>query len=295
MASGRAFCAAALLVALLAVYASARELQQTTTKPAAAVVLPGASNALCVGPIAPAKFRFQWAYEMKDPTPKNIAAIDALVQEWMKGCRTTAGGNVVRYGQGGALTKKPADFGYAAAPPKTAVLADYGAWSDWRSLEDLTKCYDSGRASGVLAKIRTYSKTAARVVFPLSSVVGNTQQKCASAASLAPATARFQVFYVLNDETNAGFTQVSSLFAKISAVTPLWIRRGIGADEVKTLPIYGAGVARTANYGLFRDFASIKDMTDDLGSPAAKPDVAKLRSLSSKSMRVLIPLTLSYP
>lgn len=51
------------------------------------------------------------AYEMKDPTPANVKAMDALVKQWMKMCEPVSGGSVVRYGQGGALTKDPKAFG----------------------------------------------------------------------------------------------------------------------------------------------------------------------------------------
>jgi hypothetical protein len=48
---------------------------------------------------------------MKDPTPANVKAMDALVKQWMKMCEPVSGGSVVRYGQGGALTKDPKAFG----------------------------------------------------------------------------------------------------------------------------------------------------------------------------------------
>jgi hypothetical protein len=48
---------------------------------------------------------------MKDPTPANTKALDALVKQWMALCVPAAGGSVVRYGQGAAITKDPKAFG----------------------------------------------------------------------------------------------------------------------------------------------------------------------------------------
>jgi hypothetical protein len=58
---------------------------------------------------------------MKDPTPANIKAMDALVKEWMKMCEPVSGGGVVRYGQGAALTKKPSDLGCVPAHPASML------------------------------------------------------------------------------------------------------------------------------------------------------------------------------
>jgi hypothetical protein len=52
---------------------------------------------------------------MKEPTPANIKALDALVKQWMASCVPGAGGSVVRYGQGAAVTKKPSDLGCVGA------------------------------------------------------------------------------------------------------------------------------------------------------------------------------------
>jgi hypothetical protein len=171
------------------------------------------------------------------------------------------------------------------------VLADYGAWSDWRSLDDIAKCYKVAIASGITAKIRVYAKSAARTVLDMSTITGNTKQKCASASSSAPAGARYMVFYVLADDSPAGAAKVNGLFGQISALTPLWIRRGVGRNLAVDPTIFGPTVKSTANYGLFRDFAKMEDVAKDLGDPATSGLVSQLRALSKSSMRLVIPLT----
>jgi hypothetical protein len=167
------------------------------------------------------------------------------------------------------------------------VLADYGAWSDWRSLDDLAKCYKAGASSGVLAKIRVYAKSAARLVLPMSVIKGNAGAKCASASSLS-ATARYMVMYMLADASPAGQGKADTVFNQISALSPLWVRSAIGPDMAPDQSIFGAGMARTANYGLFRDYTDPEQMKTDLNDAAAAQYVAQLRSLARKSMRVAI-------
>lgn len=55
----------------------------------------------------PAKYRYQWFYVLNDPTPANLKAVDALVMNWMRDdC-----GKVITFGQGPAVSTKPATFG----------------------------------------------------------------------------------------------------------------------------------------------------------------------------------------
>jgi len=55
----------------------------------------------------PAKYRYQWFYVMNDPSPANLKALDGIVMKWMRDdC-----GKVVTYGQGAAISSKPATFG----------------------------------------------------------------------------------------------------------------------------------------------------------------------------------------
>jgi hypothetical protein len=174
------------------------------------------------------------------------------------------------------------------------VLADYGAWSDWRSLDDLAKCYKAAITSGITPKIRVYAKSAARLVLPMSVIKGNARAKCASASSLAPATTRYMVMYMLADDTPAGQAKADAVFDKISALSPLWVRSAIGADQAPDQGIFGSGVMRTANYGLFRDYLDFDQLKTDLNDAAAAPFVAQLRGLAKKSMRVGIPLSATY-
>ena len=55
----------------------------------------------------PAKYRYQWFYQLNDPTPENFKAVDALVMKWMReDC-----GKVLTFGHGPAISSKPAAYG----------------------------------------------------------------------------------------------------------------------------------------------------------------------------------------
>lgn len=55
----------------------------------------------------PAKYRYQWFYQLNDPTPGNFKAMDSLVMKWMReDCD-----KVLTFGHGPTLTSKPAAYG----------------------------------------------------------------------------------------------------------------------------------------------------------------------------------------
>jgi hypothetical protein len=55
----------------------------------------------------PAKYRYQWFYQLNDPTPANIKAVDALVMKWMReDCD-----KVLTFGHGPTMSSKPATYG----------------------------------------------------------------------------------------------------------------------------------------------------------------------------------------
>lgn len=56
----------------------------------------------------PAKYRYQFFYQLNDPTPENIKAIDALV---MKRMREECDKEVLAFGHGGAISTKPSTYG----------------------------------------------------------------------------------------------------------------------------------------------------------------------------------------
>jgi hypothetical protein len=80
-----------------------REVEASTIFPPIGPVDPTSSTS-CDGPISPALFRFQWAYQV--PPGSDLNELDNLVKQWMAGCR-----EVVRYGQGPAVTTDPAELG----------------------------------------------------------------------------------------------------------------------------------------------------------------------------------------
>jgi hypothetical protein len=56
----------------------------------------------------PAKYRYQFFYQLNDPTPENIKAIDALL---MKRMREECDKEVLAFGHGGAISTKPSTYG----------------------------------------------------------------------------------------------------------------------------------------------------------------------------------------
>lgn len=86
---------------LPATMAKALVLVAITLLLAVAASLAAAQNA------CPAKYRYQWFYVLNDPNPANLKAVDALVMKWMRDdC-----GKVITFGQGPAVSTKPATFG----------------------------------------------------------------------------------------------------------------------------------------------------------------------------------------
>jgi hypothetical protein len=64
--------------------------------------LVAAQNTNC-----PAKFRFQWFYQLADPTPANLKAVDSLTMKWMReDCD-----KVLFFGHGPSIATKPAAYG----------------------------------------------------------------------------------------------------------------------------------------------------------------------------------------
>jgi hypothetical protein len=74
---------------------------------AVALLLAVVASAAAQTASCPTKYRYQWVYILNDPTSANLKAVDALVMKWMRDdC-----GKVIAFGQGPALSTKPATFG----------------------------------------------------------------------------------------------------------------------------------------------------------------------------------------
>lgn len=72
-----------------------------------ATLLAIATLAAAQSSSCPAKYRYQWFYVLQDPTAANLKAVDSLVMKWMRDdC-----GKVLTFGQGPAISTKPATFG----------------------------------------------------------------------------------------------------------------------------------------------------------------------------------------
>ncbi len=55
----------------------------------------------------PAKYRYQFFYQLNDPSPANVKAVDATVMKWMReDCD-----KVLSFGQGPTISSKPATYG----------------------------------------------------------------------------------------------------------------------------------------------------------------------------------------
>lgn len=55
----------------------------------------------------PAKYRYQWFYQVDNPTPDRLKQVDGLVMKWMReDC-----GKVLAFGHGPSVSTKPATFG----------------------------------------------------------------------------------------------------------------------------------------------------------------------------------------
>lgn len=68
----------------------------------ALAALSAAQNTNC-----PAKFRYQWFYQLADPTPANLKAVDSLTMKWMReDCD-----KVLFFGQGPSIATKPSSYG----------------------------------------------------------------------------------------------------------------------------------------------------------------------------------------
>lgn len=226
----------------------------------------------------PAKFRFQWFYKLKEPTAANLKAMDGVVMKWMReDC-----GKVMFFGQGPAASTTGAVYGLATPSP-TNDFADYGAWSDWASLDDIKSCYEMGLKSGNVAAIRKYAAKASRVIYPLLS--------CPTISN-APATLRYMFNYKLADFSPATCTKAVDLQGKITSSLRA-LRHGNGCDALNgDTKVFGTNVPVTADYGGFVDFKNAQDMTTYLSSkdPQAAAARKEIRTLGASVTRVAIAL-----
>lgn len=70
------------------------------------LALANGAAAQATGP-CPAKYRYQWFYQLNDATPESLKKLDAVVMKWMReDCD-----KVLTFGQGPTITSKPAAFG----------------------------------------------------------------------------------------------------------------------------------------------------------------------------------------
>uniref|UniRef100_A0A383VKQ5 Stress-response A/B barrel domain-containing protein n=1 Tax=Tetradesmus obliquus TaxID=3088 RepID=A0A383VKQ5_TETOB len=252
------------------------------------------ASAECGGPTAPAKLRSLYIADVRDGSPAEVKALAALHDKHMAGCK--AAGLVVREGSGPAITQDPAAFGFKILP-NNSHMGDYASWSDWRSLEDLRACVAKGLKDGSVTSMRKIALRAARIVFPLDTKEGVVtiakDLKDCSTSSFAPAKVRLMIAYVLKDP--ASVPTAISLQNKITAaaaVKPIRYgtggRAALGKDEY----IWGKGIKKTADWGVWYDFASEADMRAYFApSDAATHKVrTQLRGLATSVVRIAIPL-----
>jgi len=175
-------------------------------------------------------------------------------------------------------------------------MGDYGGWSDWRSLEDLHACVAKGLKDGSLSTMRSSSVQVSRIVFDLDTKVGvvavTQGRKDCSESSFAPAKLRMMIAYVLKDPSRApAAVELQNKITAAAAVKPVRYGTGgrlAGKDEY----VWGAGISKTADWGVWYDFASEADVRGYFApSDAATHNVrSQLRDLSAHAVRIAIPL-----
>jgi len=240
----------------------------------------------CLGPAAPAKYRFMWAYELKDPNPSPayIAQVKAAYIKYTSKCK-----GLVRYGGDVSVFTTPAQFGFAS-PPATGKFPTFGAYSDWTTLEDAAACVANGKKDGTLDVLRAFAKSSVRTVIDLTKEGGLWTPlpfaKC-SPDSNAPAAYRYQFWYELKDNTVATVqNHIKLQKAIVGQVATKPIRLGTGADVVDDVTVWKT--PSTADYGGFIDFATKEDLTKYLSEKV--PARTSQRSNAKVSYRVVIPL-----
>jgi hypothetical protein len=72
-----------------------------------ATLLALAAQAAAQNTNCPAKYRYQWFYQLTDPTPANLKAVDSLTMKWMREDCDKA----LFFGQGPSIATKPATYG----------------------------------------------------------------------------------------------------------------------------------------------------------------------------------------
>jgi hypothetical protein len=232
--------------------------------------------------------------DVKDGSPAEVKALAAAHDKWMQGCK--AAGLVVRQGSGPAISQDPALFGFKTLP-NNSHMGDYSSWSDWRTLEDLRACVAMGLEDGTVTAMRKIALRAARIVFPLDTkegvvAVAKNLKDC-STSSFAPAKVRLMIAYVLKDPASVPTAiALQNKITAAAAVKPIRYgtggRAALGKDEY----VWGKGINKTADWGVWYDFASEADMRAYFApADAATHKVrTQLRGLATSAVRIAIPL-----
>lgn len=204
---------------------------------------------------------------------------------------------MVREGHAPALTQDPGLFGWTSIPTNS-YMGDFGGWSDWRSLEDLQSCVNRGLQSGDVTAMQTLAVHAARIVFPLNtkeSVVSFLPKgsKPCYPKSFRPAKVRLMIAYVLKDPNSVStMVDLQSQLIAASAVKPIRYGTAGKAALGQEAYLWGAGTAKTADWGAWYDFASEADIraffspSDTVVSNLR----TQLRGYSAGTVRIVIPL-----
>lgn len=249
------------------------------------------------------RLSFQWASQLRPEHTATPAAREAalrrlqqLTASWMQSC------SPLSHVEGPAALSTLQDYGFtAAAPaPKNTHLGDFGSFSEWRSVEELLACYQTGLRSGQVQAIRNLTSTTVRLLHELSAASGyQPKLTCPGTRSYEPARFRYSFSYILGHPGPDSCTHGSGWLGDLVKADGSSVRYSVGCDvagQGTSSLIFGSSVGHTADLGGNVDFKNMADLRRYLDNDprSQKPGVlaarTKLRSLSATVMRIVIAL-----
>lgn len=237
-----------------------------------------------------AAYRYQLILQLK-PGVKPADAT-AAANAFLSTCKSK--GLLTAFGAGPAVTTSPAAF--ANPNPAKSRTYDFAAWADVNTLDDLKKCYDVVLKDGSVVKLRALADRATRVVLTLpKGGHGNPDraEACTKAAKTnTKGAVRYMYAYKLPDGADRPSTcaKLSTYIEAIYDVYPDWLRGTEGCNVVPDDSKIFGPVKNTADFGGYRDFPSLADLTKHLSVnlPSVLSYRQQARALADEIVRVAI-------